>query len=150
MVEGGGLYEASPRAIVLVLPHIRWKWPVGREDLTQRWAAAASAVPYTEEVVQSVVDTLLQIASQGGFITHPRRLLVVIDQVAFPPTCLPGTYSRNLCSCHHGSRGTQGGRDSQALLPYHPVRVELVFFSHTPSQLLLAMYLYLCSSSSLI
>jgi hypothetical protein len=34
----------------------------GRDTVT-RWGAAALAVPYTEEVGQSVVDALLQIAS---------------------------------------------------------------------------------------
>jgi len=53
--------EASPRAIVLASPYILRQ--TRREDLVQRWAAAASIVPYTEEVAQSVVDTLLQIVS---------------------------------------------------------------------------------------
>ena len=57
------LSEASPRAIVLVSPHIRWDRYHGKTELVQRWATAASVVPYTEEVGQSVVDVLLQIAS---------------------------------------------------------------------------------------
>ena len=56
------LSEASPRAIILTLPHIGWGYLTDRGDLVQWWATTASAVPYTEEVAQGVVDTLLQIA----------------------------------------------------------------------------------------
>ena len=56
------LSEASPRAVALVSPYINWWFLRDREDLVQWWAATASAFPYTEEVAQCVVDTLLQIA----------------------------------------------------------------------------------------
>ena len=61
--------EASPRAIVLASPYILRKAP-GRDDLIQRWAAAASVVPYTEEVAQSVVEALLQIAFNCDLLSH--------------------------------------------------------------------------------
>ena len=54
--------EASPCAIVLVSPHIRWSWLRGRGDLVQWWVATTSMVPHAEEVAQSVVDTLLQVS----------------------------------------------------------------------------------------
>jgi hypothetical protein len=55
--------EASPRAIVLASPHADWWELETHGNLISQWAAAASAVPYTEEVGQSVVDTLLYIVS---------------------------------------------------------------------------------------
>ena len=62
------LSEASPRAIVLMLPHIPWHRLIDKEDLAQQWVATASAIPYTEEVAQGVVDTVLQIASEGELV----------------------------------------------------------------------------------
>jgi hypothetical protein len=67
-----GLFQkASPRAIVLVTI-MWWDWLTDKEDLIQRWAAAASAVSYTEdgEVVRSVVDALLHIASECKLLPH--------------------------------------------------------------------------------
>ena len=63
-------HETSPRATVLILPHIRWGWLTTREDLIRQWATATFTVSWTEEVVQSAVDTLLQIASQEDLISH--------------------------------------------------------------------------------
>ena len=59
--------QSSPpsldRAITLISPHVRWDSGLHGKDTVTRWGAAALAVPYTEEVGQSVVDALLQIAS---------------------------------------------------------------------------------------
>ena len=54
--------EASPRAIVLASPY-RHGWHPSDRELVEQWDAAVSAVLYTEEVAQSVVDMLLQIAT---------------------------------------------------------------------------------------
>jgi len=60
---GSGVFNnASPRAVVLASPHVTWSQLEGGEELFHKWVAAVSAVPYTEEVGQSVVDALLQIA----------------------------------------------------------------------------------------
>ena len=61
--------EASPdppnRVVTLMSPHASWgRLGISDGNTVTWWAAAALAVPYTEEVGQSVVDTLLQIASQ--------------------------------------------------------------------------------------
>jgi hypothetical protein len=40
------------------------------EHWVQQWAAAASAVPYTDEIGQSVADTLLHIASNTSLQPH--------------------------------------------------------------------------------
>ena len=81
------LSEASPRAIILITPHILHLIDGG--DLLQHWATAASAVPHTEEVAQSVVDALLQFAYEGDLLPY-----ITVDmwswlktQPSFPPIC---------------------------------------------------------------
>jgi len=50
--------------VILVSPYVEWgHYHSSEEDMVNLWAAAALAVPYTEEVGRSVIDTLLQIAS---------------------------------------------------------------------------------------
>ena len=60
------LNEESPvsikQAFILISPHLPWSVRLD-EHWVQQWAAAAPAVPYTDEIGQSVADTLLQIAS---------------------------------------------------------------------------------------
>ena len=57
--------ESSPpslnRAITLISPYIPWPYWKGTRNGVARWARAASEVPYSEEVCQSVVNTLLWI-----------------------------------------------------------------------------------------
>ena len=81
---------ASPRAIILVSPHFYWDRRLeDRGDLVQWWAATASAVPYTEEVAQSMVDALLQIASEDRLVEYiPADLWSwLTKQPSLPPTC---------------------------------------------------------------
>jgi len=63
------LDEGNPvslkQAIICASPHLPWWNSTKDKHLVQLWAAAASAVPYTDEIGQSVVDTLLQIASNS-------------------------------------------------------------------------------------
>ena len=86
------LSEASPRTIVLGLPHVLHTLQdqlgdVG--DLVRRWAAAACAVPHSEEIAQGVVDTLLQIASEGGLRYIPINLWSwLTKRPSLPPICL--------------------------------------------------------------
>ena len=89
---------ASPRAIVLASPHIARLRFEYSEDLVRWWVAIASTVPYTEEIAQSVVDTLLQIASYDG----PSRYITadiwtwLTKRPSLPPVCLGrevGTYA---------------------------------------------------------
>ena len=51
------------QVITLGSPHVSWDDGQCNENMVTRWASAASAVPYTDEVGQNVVDALLQIAS---------------------------------------------------------------------------------------
>ena len=55
--------QACPRTVVLTSPHVPWHRELHDGNAVARWAAAASAPPYTEGIGQSVVDTLLHIAS---------------------------------------------------------------------------------------
>ena len=58
--------------------------------MVARWAAAASAAPYTEEIGQSVVDTLLHIASVDFLRPHiPVDIWTLLKkQPPLPPECL--------------------------------------------------------------
>ena len=82
-------HETTPRAIVLVLPHIYWGRLTDREALIQRWAAAASEVPRIDEVPQCVVNTLLQIASQRELLSHipADAWLRLTERPSLPPNC---------------------------------------------------------------
>lgn len=68
------LFEESPisqkRAIILASPHIPWNTFTNGQRLVRLWAAAASVFQYTDEIGQSVVDTLLHIASQDHLRPH--------------------------------------------------------------------------------
>ena len=61
--------ESSPpslnRAIVLTSPYVSMLSSLYTKRGVARWVAAAAAVPYSEEVGQSVVDTLLHISNHG-------------------------------------------------------------------------------------
>lgn len=50
------------RVITLVSPYVPWHGALKNKIAVARWAVAASETPYTEEIGQSVVDTLFQIA----------------------------------------------------------------------------------------
>lgn len=58
------LDEDSPvslkEATILASPHLPWSSFKNGNHLIRLWAAAASAVPYTDDIGQSVVDALLQ------------------------------------------------------------------------------------------
>ena len=66
--------EQSPsslnRVVALASPYVAWNDMLDSKNVIARWAAAASAVPYTEEVGQSVVDALLQIVSVTSLRPH--------------------------------------------------------------------------------
>lgn len=61
--------EESPgslnQVIIFVSPYVLWDEQNSDGHMVTRWAAAVSKVPDTNEVGQSVVDTLLHIASIG-------------------------------------------------------------------------------------
>ena len=58
------------RVIALTSPHIKWYSELCDGSMVSRWVTATSAVPYTETVGQSVVDTLLQVAGVENLRPH--------------------------------------------------------------------------------
>jgi len=90
-------FKASDHAILLASPYIPWKLLRHRGDLVRQWAKATSTVPYTEEIGQSVVDTLLQIISEVHQLPPiPFEVWSWLTRLPpLPPVCLGrcnGTY----------------------------------------------------------
>ena len=56
--------------IALAAPHVDWKDEERVGDTVVAWAAAVSTVPDTEEVIQSVVGTLMQITNIDSLRPH--------------------------------------------------------------------------------
>ena len=73
--------------VTLMSPHVYWRW--SNADMITRWAVAALAVPYTEDIGQSVVDTLLQIACYDHLQPHiPVDIWTWLKkQPSLPPIC---------------------------------------------------------------
>lgn len=67
---GDGSPPSLNRVIALASPHVDWEDTVYQKTMLIRWAAAALVVHTTEEVSQSVVDTLLQISSIPSLQLH--------------------------------------------------------------------------------
>jgi hypothetical protein len=112
------LHEASSRAIVLVLPYIRWDSLTYKENLIQRWAAAASAVSYTEDgvVVRSVVNMLLQIASECKLLPHiPTETWSWLTKWPRPP---PVDLGRRVGTCAHVVKAVRAFKDIEILKSY--------------------------------
>ena len=110
------LSKATPRAIVHASSHIPWSWLKDGGDLVRRWGVATSAVPYTEEVAKSVVDTLLQIAYKSELLPH-----IPVDAWSWlttrpplPPVC----YGRCIGTAPHIIRTVRGLKDIEILTSY--------------------------------
>ena len=99
---------ASPRAAILAGPYIHWGQgrSVDAEDLISKWAAAISVVPYTEEVAESVVDTLLRIAANRDLqpFIPPDVWLWLNERPSLPPAC-QGLLSGSDCGVVRTVRG---------------------------------------------
>lgn len=78
------------RAIISMAPYVPWPLWNGDTNRVSRWAAAALAVPYSEEVCQNIVDTLLWVSH-----SDPLRSHIPVDVWAWlkrrpslPPVCM--------------------------------------------------------------
>jgi len=81
------------QAALLASPHLPWWSFIEGKHLIQLWAAAAWEVPYTDEICQSVVDTLLQIASNGCLRPHiPISMWSWLKKHPFLPPICAGRY----------------------------------------------------------
>ena len=58
------------QAMIFASPYANWGWGSYTENAVSRWAAVVLAAPYSEALAQSVVDTLLQIASKWNLQQH--------------------------------------------------------------------------------
>ena len=58
------------RAITLMSPYVPWEHWGDNKNRVARWISAVTTVQYTEEIGQSVVDALLQIAALGKLRPH--------------------------------------------------------------------------------
>ena len=86
--------ESSPpslnRAITFVSPYVPWyRHGLNTKKVVARWAAAASAVPYSEELCRNAVDTLLWISYSDSLRSHiPVDLwTLLIQRPSLPPVC---------------------------------------------------------------
>ena len=93
------------RVMVLMSPHADWGQEPNTNTVT-RWAEAALAVPYTEEVGQSVVDALLQIASNNSLQPYiPVTIWAWLKKrPSLPPICR-GRSVGTLCDVVRTVRG---------------------------------------------
>jgi len=83
------LPKATPHTTVFISPSNVWESIFVREDFVQRWAAATSVIPHTEEAAQCVVDVLLQVVSYS-FFTPPITTSIwlwLMRQPMLPPIC---------------------------------------------------------------
>jgi hypothetical protein len=109
--------ESSPpslnRVITLTSPYAPWHHgKFCTRSVVARWAAAALAVPYSEEVGQSVVNTLLQISVDDFLRSHiPFNIWlwlkkVVVEEAVVSPTRLPRANKWSPASCCSSSTRT--------------------------------------------
>ena len=81
------------RLITFFSPYLPWDRTENPEGFVFRWAAAVLATPYTEQVGQSVVDALLQIASFYHLRPYiPRDVWALLKKRPFIPFYCPGKY----------------------------------------------------------
>ena len=75
--------------IILASPYVSWNDKPYDGNMVARWAAAALAIPYSEEVGQSVVGVLLHIASIDSLQPHiPVGIWTWLKkQPSLPPGC---------------------------------------------------------------
>jgi len=92
------LGEESPgslkQAIILASPYLPWKDFASNIQLIQLWAVAASKVPYTNDIGQSVVNTLFRIANDPSpYLRIPVGMWSWLNEhPSLPPICLGRFY----------------------------------------------------------
>ena len=108
--------KASPRGILLASPHIHRGKVTSIGYFIQWWAPAASVVPRTEEVAQSVVDELLWLMSLEELSPHITAgvLSWLTMRPSLPPVCLGRYYGTSL----QVVKVARGLKDIEALKSY--------------------------------
>ena len=85
-------HTSLKQAAILASPYLPWRNQEGTandERLVQLWAAESLAIPSTDENDQTIVDTLLQIASNDSLRPHiPIGMWSLLNRrPTLPPTC---------------------------------------------------------------
>jgi len=127
------------RTVVLASPHIpRDKFTSGQQFI-QPWAAASINIPYTHEVCQSVVDTLLHIASRGSLRPHiPVGVWSWLHrQPSFPLVCW-------------GPSGEATRRYPNGSSNWGPQKYQAVHALYLDSEIILDPQVPMCTSNSRI
>ena len=102
--------------ITLASPNVSWHEEPYDGNMVARWAEAAEAVPYTEEIGQSVVDVLLHIASVDSL-----RLYIPVGIWAWlkkQPLLPPGCSGRSRGSSENVVRQVRALGDAEILKSY--------------------------------
>ena len=104
------------RVIVLVSPHIFWGDILHSRRAVIRWTVAVSEVPETEEIGESVVDSLLQLSDNSSLRAHiPAETWAWMKKVpSLPPVC----HGRTVGSWPEIVRHVRGLGDVEILKSY--------------------------------
>jgi len=78
---------STKTVFILLSPHLPWEQLANNHDLVQLWTSAISAVPYTDEIAQSVVSTLLQIADHTSLQLPVDTWSWLNKCLLVPPVC---------------------------------------------------------------
>ena len=110
-----GVPNFPNRVVTLMSPCAHWR-PSSNTNAVTRWAEAALTIPYTEEVGQSVIDTLLQIASVDRLLPYiPADVWAWLKkQPSLPPIC----HGRLVGTADHVVRKVRGLGDVGILEAY--------------------------------
>ena len=116
MMLDEGSHDSLEGAIILTAPHFDRKKFANGERLSQLWAAAALEVPYADDIGQSVVDALLQIACWAPLRPHiPADMWLWLDKrPSLPPVCS----GRRLGTTQGVVRTVRGPGDIETLKSY--------------------------------
>ena len=123
-------------AAVLTSPLFPWRRFSHPDQLIKLWAAAASALPYTEEIGRSVINALLYVASQEDLREHmPTEMWSWLNKrPPLPPVC-PG---RRWGSSLGVVRTVRGRKDTEILTSY--LRIIWSEWNHIDSEGLKEMH----------
>ena len=115
LLDGGSPVHLK-QAAVLASCYLPWWNFLNDEHLIQLWAVAAVEVPYTDKVGKSVVDTLLQIASNGSLRPHiPVGMWLWLNK---KPILLPTCIGRLQGSSRVVVQAVRGLGDKETLKSY--------------------------------
>ena len=107
---------STNQVITLASPYIHWdNWEHNKNAVTQ-WAATALAVPYTEEVGQSVANTLLQIVHSDTL--RPYIPIDIWPWLKRQPHLLPIHHGRQWINISNTTQAVQELNDIEILKSY--------------------------------